>query len=138
MARTPLVVCSLAAAVLAACSGSPPPECVVVDTSCAPGYVPTFTNVYKNTLEAGCGAARSACHSARGRAGGLSLADQATAYQELLDATKRRVRPGDPACSPLIVRVEGIGEDYQMPTGDPLSAPARCAILQWVLQGAQP
>lgn len=121
---------------LAGCPSDPPPACITVDTSCQPGYVPTFDNVYANTLRVGCGAMMSSCHSDSGRAGGLSFADQQTAYDQLM--LEGRVKPGDAACSELIVRTHGIGEDYQMPPGDPLSEPARCALVQWVQQGAMP
>ena len=132
---------TLAVGVLAGCPSDEPPPCIeaeLIDTSCAPGYVPTFTNVYNNTLEQGCGSTRSSCHSGAGRAGGLSFQDQATAYTQLLDVAQGRVKPGDPACSEMIVRTSSPGEDYQMPPGDPLSLPARCALIHWVQQGAQP
>ena len=129
--RRMLLVC-----VLAGCPSDPPPECITVDTSCAPGYVPTFDNVYANTIRVGCGAMMSSCHSDSGRAGGLSFADQQTAYDQLM--LEGRVKPGDAACSEMIVRVHGVGEDYQMPPGDPLAEPARCALVQWVQQGAMP
>jgi hypothetical protein len=121
---------------LAGCADDPPPTCLTppVDTTCSPGYVPTFENVYNNTLRMGCGAMRSACHSAGG-AGELSFADQATAYTELM---RGHVKPGDPSCSELIVRTSSPGEDYQMPPGDPLTAEARCALIQWVQLGAMP
>ena len=127
---------------LAGCPSEPPPECIAaehaIDESCAPGYVPTFENVYKNTIKDGCGSTKSNCHSAAGRAGDMSLATQDIAYEELLDATQGRVIPGDPRCSEMIVRTNSPGEDYQMPPGEALSAPARCALVQWVLQGANP
>lgn len=122
---------------LAGCPADPPPPCITVDTTCAPGYQPTFTNIYNNTLENGCGARRAQCHSASGRAGDLSFEDPDVAYTELLDPAHGRVKPGDPACSEMIVRTHSPGEDYQMPPGDPLSDPAQCALLQWVLQGAE-
>lgn len=122
---------------LPGCPSDPPPACLTpaVDPSCGAGYLPTFTNVYNNTLREGCGAMRSACHSASG-AGGLSFADQATAYTELMK--EGRVKPGDPSCSELIVRIDSPGADYQMPPGDPIAEEARCAIIQWVHQGAMP
>jgi hypothetical protein len=129
--RRLLLVC-----VLAGCPSEPPPECTTVDTMCAPGYVPTFDNVYNNTMRTGCGSTMSSCHSASGAAGGLSLADKQTAYDQLMQ--DNRVKPGDAACSEMIVRVHGIDKDYQMPPGDPLSEPARCALVQWVQQGAMP
>ncbi len=126
---------------LLACS-EPPPECIAsehaIDEACAPGYVPTFTNVYNNTLKEGCGSTKANCHSARGRAGDLSFETQDIAYAALLDAKKARVKPGNAACSEMIVRTHSPGEDYQMPPGDALKAPARCALVQWVLQGANP
>ena len=131
-----LLVCALA--VIAGCPADEPPECKVVETECAPQYVPTFTNVYNNTIKDGCGSTSSNCHNASNPGGGLSFESQDVAYQALTDATKRRVVAGDPACSEMIVRTESPGEDYQMPPGDPLSEPARCALIQWVLEGAQP
>lgn len=129
-------------ALLGACPSEPPPECIApshaIDESCAPGYVPTFTNIYNNTIKMGCGATTSSCHSAKGHSGGLSMATQDIAYEGLLMAGQNRVIPGDPACSEMIVRTNSPGEDYQMPPGDALTAPARCALVQWVLQGALP
>lgn len=134
----------LVVAALAGCTSAPPPACITVDTSCAPGYVPTFHNVYTNTLQQTCGAERTSCHSAAGHQGNLSFADEPTAYAGLLaarstiDPSRPRVKPGDPACSLLIVRTSSPGADYQMPPGDPnaLTAPARCALVQWVAAGA--
>jgi hypothetical protein len=122
--------------VLAGCGETPPPPCTTVDTSCQPGYVPSFDNVYSNTIRLGCGAMMSSCHSALGAGGGLSFADKQTAYDQLMQSG--RVKPGDAACSEMIVRVHGVGEDYQMPPGEPLPEPARCALVQWVHQGAMP
>ena len=125
---------------LAGCPATPPPACITVDTACAPGYVPTFDNVFTNTLSPTC-AQTASCHSATGRAGGMSLADEAGAYAALLsnssiDPKRKRVMPGDPACSLLIVRTDSPGEDYQMPKGTPLDEPTRCALIQWVQNGA--
>jgi len=44
--------------------------------------------------------------------------------------------PGNPGCSLMIVRTDSPGASYQMPPGDPLSEPERCALIQWVLAGA--
>jgi hypothetical protein len=126
---------------LAGCPRDPRPACITVDTTCAAGYVPTFDNVYNNTLKNTCGSTSSSCHSASGHQGGMSLAGEATAYQSLLatsglDAPRARVVPGDPACSLMIVRTSSPGADYQMPPGEPLSAVERCALIQWVANGA--
>jgi hypothetical protein len=128
-------------ALVAGCpSDEPPPMCITVDTTCAPGYVPTFDNVYKFTLRNSCGSDRASCHSATGHQGGLSMADEATAYADLLamspNYNRPRVSPGDPACSLMIVRTDSPGKDYQMPPGEPLSDPERCALIQWVQMGA--
>ena len=124
---------------VAGCGETPPPECKTVDTTCSGlAYQPTFTNIYNNTLKDTCGSTNNSCHSASNHAGGLSFESQDVAYQQLLDATRKRVVPGDASCSEMIVRTDSPGEDYQMPPGDPLSAPTRCALIQWVVQGAQP
>jgi hypothetical protein len=129
-------------ALLAGCPSEPPPECIAadhaIDEGCAPGYVPTFTNVYKNTIKDSCGSTKSNCHSAAGRAGGMSFETQDIAYEQLLNMAQGRVIPGNPRCSEMIVRTNSPGEDYQMPPGDPLSVQERCALVQWVIQGAEP
>ncbi|HEY5926020.1 MAG TPA: c-type cytochrome domain-containing protein [Kofleriaceae bacterium] len=134
--RRMLLVGALAG--LPGCPSDPPPECLtpVVDTTCAPGYVPTFTNVYNNTLRDSCGSTDSSCHSASGRAGNLTFQDQATAYDQL--TSKGYVKPGDPTCSEFIVRTHSPGEDYQMPPSLTLTPEVRCALAQWVQMGALP
>ena len=128
---------SLLAAVvlLGGCPSDPPPACTTtaIDLACTPQYMPTFTNVFDNTLKMDCGSGRNSCHSASGD-GDMSLADPDTAYSSLLEG---RVTPGDPACSELIVRTHDLGTDYQMPPGGALSAAERCALVQWVAAGAQ-
>ena len=124
------------AAVLGGCPGSEePPACITVDTSCAPLYTPTFANVYNMTLRTSCGSTNSSCHSASGAQGGLSFADEQTAYDGLMRGG--RLTPGDAACSELIVRTSSPGTDYEMPPGTALSAPTQCALVQWVHNGAQ-
>jgi Planctomycete cytochrome C len=127
--------------VLAGCPREPPPACITVDTTCAPAYPPTFTNVYNNTLSVSCGADNSSCHSPAGHQGGLTFEDPQTAFTKLtsksgIDPSRFRVVAGDPACSLLIVRTDSVGTDYQMPVGDPLPEPERCALIQWVQNGA--
>jgi hypothetical protein len=127
---------------LAGCPQDPPPACTMVDTSCMAGYPPTFDNVYKNTIKVSCGVDDNSCHSTAGHQGGLSFQEgEMAAYTALmqssgLDPSRKRVVPGDPACSLMIVRTEGVGKDYQMPKGDPLTPEARCALVQWVEAGA--
>lgn len=128
---------------LAGCPEEQPPACTTVETACAAGYQPTFDNVYKNTLHTStCGDDNSSCHNNTGKSGGLSFeADENTVYAALMDKSsidpsRTRVVPHDASCSLLTVRTEGVGKDYQMPKGDALPAPTRCAILQWVANGA--
>jgi hypothetical protein len=121
------------AVALAGCPADPPPACIAVDASCAPLYVPTFDNIYTMTLRDSCGSQSASCHSAVGMQGGMSFQDQQHAFDALRAG---RVVPGDPACSKMIVRTDSPGAGYQMPPGDPLSAAARCALVQWVAAGA--
>lgn len=117
----------------AGCTTDPPPSCITVDTTCAPLYAPTFDNVYTMTLQNTCGSQRSSCHSAAGKQGGMSFEDPQHAYAALLAG---RVMPGNPGCSKMVVRTSSPGASYQMPPGDPLSAPERCALIQWIAAGA--
>ncbi len=115
------------------CAADPPPECITVDTSCAPLYAPTFDNIYTMTLRDTCGSQSASCHSAVGMQGGMSFQDQQHAFDALRAG---RVVPGNPGCSKMIVRTDSPGASYQMPPGDPLSAAARCALILWVADGA--
>jgi hypothetical protein len=118
---------------LTACMSDPPPECITVDTACAPLYQPTFANIYTMTLRDSCGSALSSCHSATGRMGGMSFESESQAYTALLAG---RVAPGDPGCSKMVVRTSSPGASYQMPPGDPLGVAERCALIQWIQAGA--
>ena len=131
----PRLLCSLVVSA-AACGDEPPPTCTTVDLACAPLYPPTFSNVYATTLAGKCGGDRVACHSDRGRAGGMSFGTEALAHAELRAPGLGRVVPGDAACSEMIVRTQGVGADYQMPPGEALTAEERCALVQWVAAGA--
>jgi len=63
----------------------------------------------------------------------MSFQDEQHAFDALRAG---RVFPGDPGCSKMIVRTDSPGATYQMPPGDPLSEPVRCALIQWVAAGA--
>jgi hypothetical protein len=126
-------VAALLAASIAGCpSNEPPPMCTTVDVACAPAYVPTFENVFDNTIKLGCGSARASCHASGGESG-MSLENAATAYQSLLDG---RVTANDPGCSELVVRTSSTGKDYTMPPGSALEPAERCALIRWVATGA--
>jgi hypothetical protein len=122
-----------AVAALAGCPGDGTPTCSEVVVDCVAQYEPTFENVYTRTLEPGCGARNSACHSAAGKKGGLSFEDMQTAFSGLRSG---RVVPNDPSCSEVIVRTSTIGESYTMPPGSSLSPEVRCSLIKWVEMGA--
>lgn len=132
MRRMSIAAACWLSAVSAGCPSEPPPACTPVDVSCAPQYMPTFDNVYANTLTMECGSGRRSCHSDSGE-GGLSFADPQAAHAGLLDGL---VTPGEPGCSELIVRTQARGTDYAMPPGGTLSDAERCALVQWVAAGA--
>ena len=117
---------------LAGCPSESPPACTTVALDCAPQYVPTFDNVYANTLRTDCGSTRGGCHAVGGD-GEIAFADPAAAHAALLAGY---VTPGDAACSELIVRTHDTGKAYSMPPGSSLSAPEQCALVQWVAAGA--
>jgi Planctomycete cytochrome C len=124
----------LAVGVNAGCSDDVQPACTAVSISCQPLYVPTFANVYANTIAVRCGGDASSCHADSSRSG-LSFATKAASHGALL-LNADRVVPGDASCSGMIVRVFSEGHDWSMPPGAPLAAAERCALAQWVQNGA--
>jgi Planctomycete cytochrome C len=135
---------SLAAALLAcACGGSgdtePAPQCSTnLDLTCAPLYTPTFDQVFTRTLQPTCAQAGGSCHSAEGAMGGLVFADPDAAYAALLgkSGAKPRVVAGDAACSLIVERLYADGAQV-MPPGAPLADAERCAVVQWIQNGAK-
>jgi hypothetical protein len=125
--------------VTAGCSsGADPTECNDATTAeCAPQYPPTFQNVFDFTLSQHCGSGARSCHSDAGMAGGMSFATIDQAYAELLEAGQDRVIPGDIHCSIMLIRVMSDDSSIQMPRGSSLGDPEKCALIQWVDQGAQ-
>ncbi len=124
-----------------ACSSPQDPALTCVknlDLSCAPLYPPDFDHVYNNTLHPTCAQAGGSCHSADGHQKGLVFEDPDQSYALLLGTADGRVRvdPADPACSLLVERVMNNGR-FVMPPGSPLSDAERCAIVQWVANGAK-
>ena len=126
-----------------ACTSTPPPACLAAapSTTCDTLYVPTFDNVFTQTLYPHCGGKDGACHNGTHPQAGLSFAEEQTAYDDLLmnsslDPKRARVVPGDVQCSLMLVRADSPGTDYQMPPGTPLKAEERCALVQWVGAGA--
>lgn len=136
-ARFWAMTCAAALLVLPAsgCSDNPP-TCIALAPSCQPLYPPTFENVYNNTIAKKCGGDSASCHSIEGMHGGLALTDRATAFAALTSGGSRRVVASDAACSGMIVRIRTTGHSWSMPPESPLAEAERCAIEQWVQNGA--
>ncbi len=108
-------------------------ECVVVQEACNPIYQPVFDEVFARTIQASCAVGGSACHSGVNAKAGLRMDEPDETYRLLVE--EGRVLPGDAACSLLSKRLAGIGE--VMPPGAPLPVGERCAIEQWIANGAK-
>lgn len=132
-----------------ACGGDdghgPDLPCVAdLPATCTPAFDPTWDNVYANVVRQSCGGVGSgtSCHGPEGKQGGLELSSSEIAYSSLLGELdgRPRVLPGDPACSILMERLETDDAELRMPRGaaQPLSAATRCAVQQWIEQGAKP
>lgn len=117
------------------------PACVDRDaTACMPLYEPTWDRVFANTIAPRCGTPGSACHgsaSAAGAGGGLVVSDIAATHAALLD--RDFVVPSDEACSEVMVRLDTTNDALLMPPGsEPLPESERCAVAQWIADGALP
>lgn len=134
------VLCGLAVLTLQSCGpgedeAKPLPRCVSLDETCSLLYQPLFSEIHRRTLAATCAEPGTSCHSSEGRRSGLALEDIDEAYELLLDPEDPRVVPGDPECSPIMVRLEHTGSSV-MPPGDPLLESERCTIAAWIRNGA--
>jgi hypothetical protein len=111
---------------------------------CRPSFEPAdYGQVFANVLRPSCGSSATGaqCHSGEGNQGGLTLADREDAYDALLAPAigPPRVVPGRPECSMLIQRIEASDPSVRMPLGsEPLDEGLRCAIRQWIADGAEP
>jgi hypothetical protein len=75
------------------------------------------------------------CHSEFSEQKNLNLEDEQEGYDDLLNGPPRRVVPGNPAGSPLMVRLQGI-EGQRMPPDAPLPAADVELIRRWIEEGA--
>jgi hypothetical protein len=119
-------------------------ECTTkVSLDCKPTFdPPTYDKIFENVLRPTCGSSASGtqCHGKQGMQAGLVLADHDEAYQSLLGDLDGRARvvPGKPECSILIARLESTEKRFRMPlNSDPLDDGLRCAIEQWIANGAE-
>jgi hypothetical protein len=110
-----------------------------LDLECTPSYGPTFDEFFSRRIEQTCGAGGVSCHGPTGNKGNLILDpdDPDAAYDALLDPDHGLVIPGDPECSLMIKRIESEDPDFVMPVRQPLMPGERCAIRQWVANGAE-
>lgn len=116
-------------------------SCVSRDAAaCTPLYEPTWDRVYTQTILPRCGTAGSACHaqpSATGAGGGLVVGDMEATRAALVD--HGFVVPSDAACSDMVVRLDTDDDLLRMPPGaGALDETERCAVAQWVENGAAP
>jgi hypothetical protein len=108
-----------------------------VELECTPRYPPTFDNIYSRLIDDTC--AVSTCHGPTGNAGNLTFGDADATYAALLNERRSEplVIPGDPECSLLIKRLESNDINFVMPPRSQLDPNERCAIRQWIAQGAE-
>jgi hypothetical protein len=109
------------------------PSCVEIDyEGCAQLYPATYAQIWSQTLAPTCGSQGSACHPS---GGSLTFDASDTTYTELIEGA--HVIPGDPACSPLMIRLESEDPGKRMPPGTtPIPGGARCSIATWIAEGA--
>lgn len=132
----PFLLASAVLAVGAACAPShdDTPQCVDVSLDCKPIVnPPTFDALYKNIFQPTCATGTVTCHGPA-MSGGLDMRTEDSAYAGL----SARSNPQSVGCSLLVRRIESTDESFRMPQGPtPLSAPQRCAIEQWIANGAK-
>jgi hypothetical protein len=117
-----------------------PPRSACVEglsTSCQPLYPPTFHDLFTRTLVPTC-AQPGVCHAADAARGGLVFEDEDAAYADLLGQRDGRIRvkAKDPACSPLVERIESTDPAMVMPPGKPLDPALACSFVLWIANGA--
>jgi hypothetical protein len=119
-------------------------ECLApLSLDCRPTFEPaTYDQIFEDVLRPTCGSSASGtqCHGKQGMQAGLVLADHDQAYDSLLGTLDGRARvvPGKPECSVLIMRLESTEKRFRMPlNSDPLDEGLRCAIRQWIAEGAE-
>ena len=127
------------AGMLGACNGEEPAACLEpLPMDCEPSFPPTYDQLYDKLFSQSCGAPGSGglCHAQPGRQGGLLLEGRAQAYESLLQSD--RVVPEEPECSVIMQRIESDDEQLRMPLrGAKLPAGVRCAVQQWIANGAE-
>jgi Planctomycete cytochrome C len=130
---TPIAATSAAGADAGACLEPLSLDCQVATQ-------PTYPELFNNILLKTCGSPTTgaSCHAPAGSQGGLVLSDMTQAYDYLLGnmGGRARVIPGDPECSIVERRLESTDPNFGMPPGGRLSEGLRCAVRQWIANGA--
>src|SRR5262245_33839601 len=110
--------------VLAQCSGGSDggsPACVQdLPSACQPLYdPPIYPTLFEKTFKPTCAAPGGSCHTGDSAKGGLVFEDPDVAYGLLLGTRdgRKRVIPGDAACSLLVQRIESADPAFRMPPG---------------------
>jgi hypothetical protein len=132
----------LSAALAGGCGTDAPdrPACLNglnVDT-CELAYAPDYNILFERVFAPSCTSSGGACHGSGGGQGGLVFLEEAASHADLLAPKPggARVKPGDAACSELVVRLDSIGHSWSMPPATPLDEGQRCSIRRWIQAGA--
>jgi hypothetical protein len=98
-----------------------------------------YTTIFDKTFHPTCAAGKGTCHTADAAKGGLVFENADDAYALLLGTKdgRKRVVPGDPACSLVMERLSSSDPSFHMPPGASLLPAETCAIAQWIAQGAK-
>lgn len=118
-----------------------PAACVEnLQVDCGAVFVdpPTYANIYSTFIQKQC-AIGSSCHTADVAMGGLGFGSADDTYHTLLGdkGGKKYVVPNDPACSPLMVRLESRDNKFVMPQGARMTEPELCDFVKWIAEGAK-
>ncbi len=117
------------------------PECVEIDyEGCAQLFPAQYGRIWSETFAPSCGVGGDSCHTsldASGAHSGVAFDDPQLAWERLTSGDSPHVVAGDPACSPLIVRLEIDDPSLRMPPGNTaLDERAVCSIATWIAEGA--
>lgn len=130
------IVIAMAIGCSSSTSSAPDPVCLdePLDMECTPAFEPTYDALYTNTFQRSCTLSGVSCHASTGRQGGLDFGDADSGYAGLMNGM---VRAGDPQCGSLVHRVFATSGTIRMPPGRALPDGEKCAIVQWIAQGAK-
>ncbi len=145
MLRACVLFAAGAAIAIASCTSHTDPAplaCVSgLSLACKPLYdPPVYQTIFDKTLHPTCATGTGTCHTSDAAMGGLVFQDADAAYALLLGTTdgKKRVLPGDAACSLLMIRIDSTDPNVHMPRGpNSLLDAEKCAIAQWIAAGAK-